>query len=566
MKRYFLIDNASVAAQYGVGTYIRQMKRILQSISDLELAYIDMYSDVKEYTIQNDEDGYVHYKIPVNYYNGENSQYCRNIFYFIIQNIHLHDGDIVFFHFNYYHHLTLAKYLKAHDIRFKIILTLHYMNWCFELNGNLTQYKKILSGQYSTTADERACGYEPIDERKVESVLNDRDGLCSFLHIADEVIVLSNFAKELCIKEYHVVPEKLHLIYNGIENSQSPIDKSSFNYTNLNFAEKRIIVYVGRLEKTKGTDYLIQAFTQMCDRYPDIHLVLIGGGNIERTLTFAKYYWDRITFLGKVEKAVVDYFYRLAVIGVLPSFGEQCSYAAIEMMSYGIPMIITDSTGLKEMLDDCPKNIVHVDEGAFNENELVAQLVEKMQQLLDDSHFHQECSRMMYNIYEGRYTFGRMTNSVKQLLIEMALERILLKEDFLQKIENKMIRFIHFGKGLDYEFFGMTGIGCYIWWRIQKKLQDKDGNKLKIYALQEQMIHYLDWLYDEIWKDYSLRGVCEPCIELRWLLHSLFLSGFYKTRVQEISAMLSISHDSIRNLNEYDILSNSVKIYNSKCE
>ena len=36
----------------------------------------------------------------------------------------------------------------------------------------------------------------------------------------------------------------------------------------------------------------------------------------------------------------------------MPSFHEQCSYVAIEMMMHGIPLIASTTTGLKEMVTD----------------------------------------------------------------------------------------------------------------------------------------------------------------------------------------------------------------------
>ena len=50
----------------------------------------------------------------------------------------------------------------------------------------------------------------------------------------------------------------------------------------------------------------------------------------------------------------------------MPSFHEQCSYVAIEMMMYGIPLIGTDSTGLKEMLGDNQKYMMKIFEEANN--------------------------------------------------------------------------------------------------------------------------------------------------------------------------------------------------------
>ena len=50
-----------------------------------------------------------------------------------------------------------------------------------------------------------------------------------------------------------------------------------------------------------------------------------------------------------MDKNLLFEFYQIADVGVMPSFHEQCSYVAIEMMMMGVPLITSDSTGLKEM-------------------------------------------------------------------------------------------------------------------------------------------------------------------------------------------------------------------------
>ena len=37
-------------------------------------------------------------------------------------------------------------------------------------------------------------------------------------------------------------------------------------------------------------------------------------------------------------------------VGIVPSFVEQCSYTAIEMMCFGLPLIVSDVEGLKEIV------------------------------------------------------------------------------------------------------------------------------------------------------------------------------------------------------------------------
>ena len=62
--------------------------------------------------------------------------------------------------------------------------------------------------------------------------------------------------------------------------------------------------------------------------------------------------WGKIHFTGRVEKNILYKFYQIAEIGVMPSLHEQCSYVAIEMMMFSIPLIATTTTGLNEMISN----------------------------------------------------------------------------------------------------------------------------------------------------------------------------------------------------------------------
>ena len=44
------------------------------------------------------------------------------------------------------------------------------------------------------------------------------------------------------------------------------------------------ILYVGRLTEKKGVSYLIQAIPEVKKHYPDIHLTIVGGGELAAEL------------------------------------------------------------------------------------------------------------------------------------------------------------------------------------------------------------------------------------------------------------------------------------------
>lgn len=59
-----------------------------------------------------------------------------------------------------------------------------------------------------------------------------------------------------------------------------------------------------------------------------------------------------VIWTGLINKEKLYELYTIADMGIMPSFHEQCSYVAIEMMMHGLPIIGSTSTGLYEMIEN----------------------------------------------------------------------------------------------------------------------------------------------------------------------------------------------------------------------
>ena len=94
--------------------------------------------------------------------------------------------------------------------------------------------------------------------------------------------------------------------------------------------------------------------------------------------------WANVTWTGLIRKDKLCELYAISDIGVMPSFSEQCSYVAIEMMMHGLPIIGNASTGLKEMIVDGETGlhipvIEHPDKVEIDSSLLVAKMLYLLQ-------------------------------------------------------------------------------------------------------------------------------------------------------------------------------------------
>ena len=89
MTHFFIFNNTSRAASYGVGTYVRQLSDGLLTMPDTKVSLVEMYADTKEFSVNEDDCGRTHYLIPpLNAYS-ESEDYLRSVFYFLAGNMRI---------------------------------------------------------------------------------------------------------------------------------------------------------------------------------------------------------------------------------------------------------------------------------------------------------------------------------------------------------------------------------------------------------------------------------------------------------------------------------------------
>lgn len=160
---------------------------------------------------------------------------------------------------------------------------------------------------------------------------------------ADRILVLGEYwKKELAT----IIDErKLDVLYNGVTIPKNNL----YNISNKN------IVYMGVLKKEKGIYDLINSISIINDKLPQDIKVLLCGNDLEGNIfdiIREKKLEKRIEMLGWIDEEEKDKVYKSALISVLPSYFEALSMTIIEAMSYGVPVITTDISTMREILGE----------------------------------------------------------------------------------------------------------------------------------------------------------------------------------------------------------------------
>lgn len=133
---------------------------------------------------------------------------------------------------------------------------------------------------------------------------------------------------------------------------------------------------VGRLSKEKGTVYLLRAFSSLTGEFPNIRLVIVGGGSLREYLEQAAKSLgvaDKVRFAGvmddtSLEASQFDIF-------VSPSLNETLSMSIIEAMALGKPVVATRVGATHEA-------VVHGDTGILCKPRDPAELAQAIRALL----------------------------------------------------------------------------------------------------------------------------------------------------------------------------------------
>lgn len=118
--------------------------------------------------------------------------------------------------------------------------------------------------------------------------------------------------------------------------------------------DKKVVLFVGRLEEIKGVSYLIEAMKQV-----DAILVIVGDGPLRAELQKqAEEQGNKIVFLGAKTHDELKTIYASADIFVAPSItgkdGEQEGFGLVmlEAMASGLPVIASASGGIQDLIKD----------------------------------------------------------------------------------------------------------------------------------------------------------------------------------------------------------------------
>jgi phosphatidylinositol alpha-mannosyltransferase len=170
----------------------------------------------------------------------------------------------------------------------------------------------------------------------------------------DGLIAVSLPAKEFISKHF---PAEYEIVPNGVDvNFFSPSIPPLKQFRD----GKKNILFVGRLEKRKGIEYLIKAFRLVKGDLPQSRLIILGpGARLRQKYERVAQGIPDIVFLGNIPYNELPRYYASADVFCCPATGEESfGMVLLEAMAMGKPVVATNIAGYAQLVEQGKEGVL----------------------------------------------------------------------------------------------------------------------------------------------------------------------------------------------------------------
>lgn len=349
MLNIYYVDFAPTDTVNGITSYTFQYLSGIVKKKGFNLSCIWLNASDSFTRTQPNLDDITHFNFPKYhvelYPNVTESEWTANLI------LNLITGGNPIIHLNWLHHVEIIKHLRWR-IDFKVVLTKHCIPW-----------RDLVTDDYIK--------FTQINERfkkgiRMSSLSTFYLKELSAYDYVDQIITVTNIAKNSLTNLFSYDRKQISVIANGLnfEKTFKPkyCERNALRKNYGFHAKDKLILFVGTVSVRKGISALIESFNLLLKepKCSGTKLIVIGKGDYSLLLSYPNIA-SKIVITGSLPKERLIDFYRMADVGVIPSYVEQCSYTAIEMMYAKLPIVATDIDGLKEMIKKEYGTLVPVD-------------------------------------------------------------------------------------------------------------------------------------------------------------------------------------------------------------
>lgn len=216
----------------------------------------------------------------------------------------------------------------------------------------------------------------------------------------DRIVLLYDDAK----KEVFWNKEKVRIINNGVELPKV--------FKQKDFSPQINILCVSRLDANKGINWLVNVFSETFANNNNVQLTIAGSGSLYEPLK--TFIIDRcitnINLLGFVDD--VQFQLSQADVFILPSKFESFPLSILEAMSLGLPIIATDTGGVKDM-------VLNNKNGYLINYMNDAQLKKSLLRLYENQNLRLSQGNCSRKIFNEQFLISKCVKKIENLMYEI---------------------------------------------------------------------------------------------------------------------------------------------------
>lgn len=191
-----------------------------------------------------------------------------------------------------------------------------------------------------------------------------------FLCKADLIFPISDQMRET-LASYGISSERMITLPEGVDTSIDPEtlnEEAHVLRKKLSLQAKKVIIYVGTMNRFRQLDFLLEAFKVLLQYHQDVHLLMVGTGKVPGDLDWLKEKATeldikcKVTFTGFVPREKAHAYIRTSDVGVSPIppnkvFMNSSPVKLLEYLALEVPVVASDIPEQRKVIKESGSGI-----------------------------------------------------------------------------------------------------------------------------------------------------------------------------------------------------------------